>query len=47
MFRYCVKKLISQVHGAVVDVVLLTRLPRISGGCGYTALGGGKRKAHV
>ncbi|KAK3539302.1 hypothetical protein QTP86_034163 [Hemibagrus guttatus] len=39
---FCVRHSISRIkhsvsHGSAFDVVLLTRLPRISGGCGYIA----------
>ncbi|KAL7825428.1 hypothetical protein AOLI_G00326350 [Acnodon oligacanthus] len=39
--RYCITKLLKEPKKSVkVDVVLLIRLPRISGGCGYIAMSG-------
>ncbi|XP_030632557.1 E3 ubiquitin-protein ligase rnf213-alpha-like [Chanos chanos] len=37
--RYCISKLVREFQEkTIVDVILLIRIPRISGGCGYTAL---------
>ncbi|GAA6098909.1 E3 ubiquitin-protein ligase rnf213-alpha-like [Tachysurus ichikawai] len=50
---FCVRHSISRIrcsasHGAAFDVVLLTRLPRISGGCGYIAtFGDGWVSLHI
>ncbi|XP_048088902.1 E3 ubiquitin-protein ligase rnf213-alpha-like isoform X2 [Alosa alosa] len=36
--RYCISKLVREFQEkTTVDVILLIRIPRISGGCGYTA----------
>ncbi|XP_076118531.1 E3 ubiquitin-protein ligase rnf213-alpha-like [Alosa pseudoharengus] len=37
--RYCISKLVREFQEKTpLDVILLIRIPRISGGCGYTAL---------
>ncbi|XP_030632563.1 E3 ubiquitin-protein ligase rnf213-alpha-like [Chanos chanos] len=37
--RYCISKFLREFQEkTIVDVILLIRIPRISGGCGYTAL---------